>query len=391
MAVEDNDVFDRAFEAAEAKIAENELATESESAPVEQPKEDLVETQEISKAIEKVTKPAEKAPKVKAAKPSAKSAEITQEAQPEVTEQISDQQPTDTIEPLAAEQSAVTETIDPPQFWSADKKALFAKATPDLQKAIVEHEAQRNEYVHRLANESERGRAIEKRVSDVFKPYELKLKAHGINDPLQAAERLMAWNEIIESDPLTAVKTLMQRNGLTPQDLMYQDDGSGQPQQPYQSDPRVDEAIAKAEAAERRLQEWQQQQEAQALQSEVDAFKNSKDSTGQTRKAFAEMYAPQIAQAVEAISRLNPNLGTTERLTQAYDYVQAEVKKLLGVPAAIGQKPTAKPEQLVANAKKAQAAASSITGAPSSGTSPQRPGAKTFDEAYARAEERLGL
>jgi hypothetical protein len=225
----------------------------------------------------------------------------------------------------------------------------------------------------------------------VFKPYELKLKAYGVSDPLQAAERLLAWNDIIENDPLTAVKTLMQRNGLTPQDLMYQDDGNGQPQQQYQSDPRVDEAIAKAEAAERRLQEWQESQQMAALQNEVNAFKNSKDSSGQTRKAFAEMYAPQISQAVDALTRLNPGLSRTEQLTQAYDYVQAEVRKLVGGSVTNGVRPAAKPEQLAQHAKKAQAAASSVTGAPASGTAPQRPSAKSIEEAMDRAEERLGL
>lgn len=387
MAIEDNDVFDRAFEAAEAKLADSqptEEITQADEPAVETPTEDLVETQEIQKVIEKATKPAEKAPKQKAPAIASKAKQAAPSVAPQ---QISDQQPTDALEPQATEE-VVTEIIEAPQFWSADKKELFAKAPPELQRAITEHEAQRNEYVHRLANESERGRAIEKRVGEVFKPYELKLKALGINDPMQAAERLMAWNEIIESDPLTAVKTLMERNGLTPQDLMYQDYGDGQPQGPYQSDPRVDEVIAKAEAAERKLQEWQESQQTAALHNEVNAFKNSKDSSGQIRKAFAEMYAPQISQAAEAIARINPQLSIGERLTQAYDYVQTEVRKLVGGAPVAAPKPVA---QIAAQAKKAQAAASSVTGAPSSGTSPQRPGAKTIDEAIDRAFERAGV
>lgn len=296
----------------------------------------------------------------------------------------------DDVEADTLEETQDDTPIDAPAFWPADKKEAFAKAPREVQKAFLEVDAQRNEWANRLANESERGKAIEKRSKEVFEPHRLKLQANGISDPLQAAERLLAWNEIFESNPKVGIADLMRKNGLTPHDF-FEDVAENQ----YPSDPRIDEAIQNAQEAKQLAEEWKgklEEQQAQAFQSQVEAFKSGVDTTGQQRKAYAEMYAPQISQAAEAIQKIQPNMPIAEVLHHAYEFAVGEARKAFGVTGKAGQPTQPKePQQIIAQARKASAASGSVTGAPSNGAAPLRPRAKSIDEAMDRAEERMGL
>lgn len=383
MAILDNEMLDRALDAAEEKLAAQESENTPQEAPAEAAKPDVVEEAIVAQKIQETQKA--QSGRDKSGKFTPKAAKSPVEQAKEVAAEVAP-------EPIQSDQEAdveqveapVVESIDPPTFWSAEHKALFAKAPADVQKAIVQYEAQRNEFANRKAAEAERGKYIEKRVSEVFKPYELKLKANGVKDPLEAAERLLAWNEMFEKDPRTAISELMHRNGLSPNDFI------GDEAEQAAKDPRVDELQQHIEEQKRAFEEYkasiEQQQSERAILSEVEAFKQGKDSTGQVRKPFAEMYAPQISQALNAIYDQYPQLSLTEALNHAYEYVAAEVKKLSGVTAP-APKPAVSQEQIIANAQKAKGAVSSVSGAPKNGAAPVRPRAKSIDEALDRAEE----
>lgn len=272
--------------------------------------------------------------------------------------------------------------IDPPMFWPAEKKAIFAKAPRELQAAFLEVDAQRNDWANRVARDAEKGKAIEKRANEVFEPYKLELQANGIEDPFQAVSRLLAWNKIFEKDPVEGILGLMKKNGITPEHLS-QGSAYGKPEQsidPYMEEVRreAEEARKTAEALRSEIEE----QKTQVLKAQIEAFKTGLDSSGKSRRQFAELYAPQITNVVQAIQQANPEASLFESLNQAYEYVRAEVGKLHGIP---DQKE--KREAVVMQAKKAQNAASSVNGAPSKGISLVKPKAKTLDEALDMAEE----
>lgn len=293
-------------------------------------------------------------------------------------------------EPVADSKSAATpevaveQAIEPPSFWSADRKAIFAKAPKEVQQAVAEYEAKRTEWANSVARDSERGKAVEKRAQEVFAPYAEKLKQNDL-DPFEAAKQLLAWDDAFEKDPLGSIVQLMQENGITPQDLM-----NGYQQQPqYPQDPRIEQALAEAREAKQFAQQQREliaQQQQKQFMSEVERFKSEKDSAGNVRKSFAEMYAPQISMRAEAIQK-ETGAPLYSSLTQAYEEVLSQARKAFGVSAT----QTQSTEQVVAQAKKAQAAASSVVGAPANGAIAKRPKAKTIDEALDRAEERLGL
>ena len=341
----DNDVIDRALDAAEAKIQEGEsIATEEASDSVEELAEGLeleggeeLEKEESPQPV-KETKSKNKEPKKEAKTATPKN---KKEAAPLKTDS-SDQEASAELTTEADSQEdppVETESIPPPAFWSAERKALFAKAPKELQEVIASRELELQQQMSRLANKSQRGETIEKRMNEVFEPHRAKLQMNGIKDPIEASERLLAWNEIFEKDPKLAISDLMRKNGLTPADFNDND------QQYVPTDPRVEQALNEAKAAkelaEQQQQHFQRVQQEQ-MQSQIEHFKNSVDSLGQPRRKFAEMYAPQISQAIEQIKQINPTLSLQEALVHGYEYVLGETRKALGVshtPQPAGAKP----------------------------------------------------
>jgi hypothetical protein len=286
--------------------------------------------------------------------------------------------------PIAEPESEAEPGIEPPRFWSAEKKALFAKAPLEVQQAVLEYEQQRTEWANRLASESEQGRSYRQKVEETFKPYQERLKAEGISDPIQAAAQLLEWNEAFEKDPVSGVISLMQENGITLEDLYGVINSGGSnalpPNNSYR-DPRIEQALAEAAEAKKLASEQMQLIQAaqqQAFLSEIERFKNGKDSSGNPRKQFAEMYAPQISQVAEQIQKITPGVTLYDALEHAYEQVLSNAKKAFGVSLA-----QPKPE-------KAKAAASSVMGAPLAGGVVKKPKAKTIDEALDMAEEQLG-
>ena len=384
MGIADNEMLDRALDAAEAEIASrSSVEVETEEKPVvEEPTEQgAVETKE------KAPREREASGKFKAKTPAPKEEQISDQAAEAESEEVIEQ---GTEEVLQDEPP-----VELPAFWSAEEKAAVAKAPREALEVIARKEAQRIEWANRIANESERGKAIEKRSKEVFEPYRLKLQAQGIQDPFEAANRLLAWNELFESNPKAALADLMRKNNLTPADFSEDADQNSQ----YPVDPRVEEAVNAANEAKRLAEEWKvklEQEEQRAFQNRIESFKNGTDSAGNVRRYFAEMYAPQIDQAAQSIQRLHPDMPLEEVLTHSYEFVLGETRKLHGSAApkiAVAEK---KPEQVIAQSKKAQSAASSVTGAPVSGTSVSTPRLKgknfgeKLDSALDLAIEQLG-
>lgn len=316
-------------------------------------------------------------------------AEVAPEPEPvEESDQEAKEEPVESQaqpEPEAVEAEPVAEPvgIEPPRFWSAEKKAIFAKAPQEVQQAVLEYEKQRTEWANRLATESEQGRTYRQKVEESFAPYAETLKAAGISDPIDAAKQLLEWNSVFEKDPVSGVLSLMQENGLTLEDLQ-QGGFQAAPQGPQYQDPRIEKALSEAAEAKKLAQEQLelvQQQQQQRFMAEVERFKTGKDSAGNVRKSFAEMYAPQISQMAEQIQRTTPNVSLHDALEHAYEEVLSSARRAFGV--------TTQAQQI--QPAKAKAAASSVVGAPSNGGVAKKPKAKSIEEALDMAEEQLGL
>lgn len=379
MGIEDSNVIDRALDAAEEKLAEANTSEDTQDESVEAP--DLATEEALVKNYnEKTRDDTGKFTKGKKAKPAK-----------EETEDLSDQA-TDVEEVEAdptEEESSEAEPIDIPTFWPADLKALAAEAPPEIVKKFIERDVQREQWARRSVAEAEPAKAIANRLYSGFEAVKDEARLNGINDPIDEVERYRAWDNIFKRNPGLGVVDLGRKNNITPEAYAQMYYGGEQQFEP-ESDPRIDEALERAQRAEEGLARYQEQTLMQTATQEVEAFKNGKDSTGQTRRAFTELYAPQIAEIHDRIRAENPHLPLGEVLNQAYEYVVGQARKAFGVSGKAPAKQQSK-EQIMANAKKAKAIASSANGAPATGKAAARSGAKSIDEALDRAEERLGV
>lgn len=366
MASAENELLDRAMESAEAQLADGETAeTHSqleESTPIsDEQSEAPVEAKESGLAERREKKTRDSSGKFKKGGiPSAKPQAETQQVS-------SDQNAEEGVETdEVAEEAPSTPSIEAPPFWSAEEKAAFAKAPPDVQQVIARKEALRNEFANRLAREAEPAKAYIAKTRELWEPHRAKFATHGVRDEHDAMARLLGWNEVLENDPKFALADLMQKNGLTGYDFIHDETQS---QIPY--DPRLDEALQSAEEAKRVALELQasldNQRRSQGV-AQVEAFRNGQDSAGQQRTAFFDAYRPQIAQAFEEIRKQAPNMPEEEVLHHAYEFVVSDARKLFGINGAVQ---TQKPKLAVVP-KNARAAASSVSGGPSGDVSASR-------------------
>lgn len=313
------------------------------------------------------------------------------EAAPEETN-LNDHEANDESQEAPVTEESDLAPIEAPAFWSAEEKALLAKAPRDLQQLISQKEAQRTEWGNRLQAESQRGKAFEKRMYEDMENdpqrvslHKAQLRKAGLRDEVDELHRYRAWDLTFKSDVKSGIADLMRKNGLTPYDFTQDEQETYQP-----LDPRIEEIQAEAREAKELAAKYQQEVEAERerqLFYEIETFKNGTDSQGAVRRPFVEAYAPQIDRAIAIIHKEFPQLTRDQALNHAYEYCKAEAAKALN---ATGFKSAAPKNQaqVIADAKKAKAAASSVTGAPSSGVAPARPKEKGIDAAIERALER---
>lgn len=275
------------------------------------------------------------------------------------------------------EAAEASQSVNPPVFWSTVHKGIFTKAAPELQKVIAERELEYQRTVSRLANESQRAKELETKLFDGWEDKRVELLKEGIRTPVELYQRFMEWDEIFRHNPKAAIKDLVFKNNLTPDDIFGADDAlSNEHYSQVRTDPRVDEALNKVNEWEQKLAQQEQERERQYLINETENFKNSTDKYGNIRKPFAEAHAFQIDQMFQNIIQVHPSLSMQEALNFAYDEVMENQRKLFGVESV--QKMNSQPqpktkEQLIAQSQKAKAAASSISGSPTNATKTQKP------------------
>jgi len=237
-------------------------------------------------------------------------------------------------EPEETDESAPVDVAIPasdlPEFWPADLKALASKAPKELLAKFKEYDHGRTEWANKTAGESSRGKQIEQRVTEVFAPYRNKLVHAGIKDPIDATERLLAWNEMLTSDNLQerkgAISKLLQQAGMTPHDLLDDDEQDSQ-SDPINYDPIAEEALDEARQAREDFQSYKRELQEEKIGAEISQFRAGKDSTGSDREPFVRMFEPQIADAVTEIRNMRPDLSSAEQLHHAYEFVIGEARK----------------------------------------------------------------
>jgi chromosome segregation ATPase len=265
-------------------------------------------------------------------------------------------------------QAPVQETqLEPPQFWTKEEKALFAKAPAEVQKAVLKHENQRNAWANKIATEVQPLKQKYKDVEEAFAPVKQQLDLNHISEG-EAAKRIMTWQRYMDN-PETRVDTIRQflaTYNLKPEDLIQQE-----PEEGSAYDPRVDELQRRLDEYEQKAvqtTEAQQAAQQQAFAGQVQAWKNQTGEDGQPLRPNVDLFMHQIAQVGEQLMQAYPDRHLNEILDSAYNYVMDIANKRLVEPK-LGQVQQANQQRV--NAVKR--AGSSVVSTPSVGTAQAKP------------------
>ncbi len=272
MSLEDHDLIDRALDTAEEKIYEQSVE-EGESSPSE-PRQNNYQSESDSGRDE--------------------SGRFTKRSQ-EVS--VDNNQESENVEPESESTGSYTPV---PAYWPAELRHLASGAPKELINAFMQFDAQREEWARRSKSEGDKGKYIQQRLyedmennPDLIRAHKAKLRAQGIGDEIQELHRYRSWDVVFEQDPVRGILKLLQNNGLTPEDL-YNEEFE---EEEYPDDPRINEALEEARQARQAVDQYRSyvhQQQEEQFYDYVDQWKEGTDSQGQPRRAFAEMYAPQI-------------------------------------------------------------------------------------------------
>lgn len=225
------------------------------------------------------------------------------------------------------QEAQVASIEDAPPFWKSEHKALWAKITdPEVRKIIKENEAGRNrltQHLKQVVNERI-GQWADHKFEDVFPPERMRALALEGKTAAQATDALWAWNDYLEENPHAAIAEMMERYGVTPQDVHAHIQGAPVQQQQAPEDPRIKELL-----------DWREKQETLIKQTrirqELDAF-GAEIENGKPLRPYWTEVKKYIKGILPLVYSENPDISDYEALHKAYEmaaYANPQVRAKL--------------------------------------------------------------
>jgi hypothetical protein len=254
-------------------------------------------------------------------------------------------------QPEAASPEA-PELIRPPASWSAAAKAAFSTLPLLIQEEAVKRERDVDHGLQQRANELKKYEPIDQ----VLAPYRDKFALAGVR-PEQAIQQLLAAQDALEKDPISALLYLARNYGVHPQQFVQSlGQAPVQPTLPPELQHLVQEVTTLKQSLSQREQSEAQAREA-ALTSQIEQF----------RADPKHLYFENVS---EDMALLLQN-GRATDLADAYDkacWSNPEVRTLILADQAraaqeeAGERAKAEQAQATQRAKEARKAAGSVTG-----------------------------
>ena len=206
---------------------------------------------------------------------------------------VSDDEEVDTgDEDESEEEDEEEDKLDPPQHWATEDKELFSGQPKEVQEWLLNrHKSMEADYT-RKTQELAETRRYKEQVDGLLEPYRQQFAMQGMDD-VGAIRYLVSWKQYLDTNPAGAIEALARDYGV---DL-------SQPQ----PDEDVDPAIAtlhreinglKAQEAQRAQQAQLAQQ--QTLTQQVNAFRDTKDETGNPKYPHFETVRADMAALIQS-------------------------------------------------------------------------------------------
>jgi hypothetical protein len=250
--------------------------------------------------------------------------------------------PTEQAEPPVTENAVQTAekaieqaqpAIDAPISWTAEQKAKFASLPPDTQAYIAQRDKESHDAITRAGQQI---KAFEP-IGQVIEQFRHVFQKNGLQ-PHDGIARMMAVNEMLETNPQAAIAQIARAYGVNLQ-------GATDEQNASPDNPRIAELEARLARQESHLTaQLREKQEAEsaALAREIADFAKDKPHFESVRKVMAGLM----------------NSGAAETMQDAYDkaiYADPTIRQSLQVEAqtAAEEKRKAEEAKRVSAAKKA--------------------------------------
>jgi hypothetical protein len=188
--------------------------------------------------------------------------------------------------------------IDAPVSWTAEQKAKWATLPPDTQAYIAQRDKESHEAISRAGQQI---KAFEP-IGEVIKHYSHVFEKNGLQ-PHDGIARMMAVNEMLETNPRAAIAEIAKAYGVNLQGTTDGQDASPEHPRIAELEARLARQEAHLTAQERQKQqaEYQKQQEADAaLAREIADFAKDKphfESVRQIMAGLAQTLPPDLSPA----------------------------------------------------------------------------------------------
>lgn len=310
------------------------MDTEAQSAPETVTESDDVHA-DVRAAMEALSnpQPTEEAPKAERTRN-----ELGQFAKADVAPEIEQPKIPD-ADPVQDKPVKVSSPVEPPKSWSADAITEWSKLSPAVQQAVLKRESEMNEGGQRWSEEK-------RRYEETLAPVREVAQRNGV-DERTGLQRLLAANDYLERDPVSAIQWLANAYGVNLGNIEQTHDR-----------PQVDPVLSQLHNRLSSIENTFHQSEAEKTQSAIDAFANA---PGHEHFADVKVFMGHLL-----------STGQATDMQDAYDkatWATPSVReKLIAAQTADQQAQRAAKEREAA--EKARRGAISVNGSPSLGATP---------------------
>ncbi len=218
-----------------------------------------------------------------------------------------------------AEQSDGTDAVEPPDHWSAEERERFnAISDPEARRMVLDvRQSLERGYNRKFEDLAEERRQLSE-WDKLFEPVDNDLKLAGVSRS-QAVQRLLTAQQVLQKTPEQGIRWLAQQYGV---DLTQMN-----PAPTEEADPQYAGLHEKIGSIESQVQGWlsqQQQQQAQAVQQQIEQFRSATDANGK----MLHPHFDQVKQHMAALIQTQPDADLEAVYDQAV-YANPETRTAL--------------------------------------------------------------
>lgn len=212
---------------------------------------------------------------------------------------------------------AVKPPILPPAHWDKEHKEFFGTLPREIQDVIVKRETDRERGVSKKITEIEQQR---KAYEELEKELQPNLETWGLagKQPAQVVRQLVAMQNFLNRDPVSALNVIAQSYGLDLRNLGSHG-GNGTAQT---GDPQVRSLMSMIDNLQSRLSTYEQQSQQgqyQGVERDIEQFATEKDAAGNELRPYFQNVADEIARLIPIYRAEMPEATHREVLQTVYE------------------------------------------------------------------------